>query len=57
MSAEQRAAWVGSMPDIAAEWAKDLDAKGKPASNMLRAYLGKVSDGNDLRDWTAGLSE
>ncbi|MGP6087146.1 C4-dicarboxylate TRAP transporter substrate-binding protein [Antarctobacter jejuensis] len=56
MSDEQRAAWVNSMPDIAGEWAADLDGKGKPGSEMLRAYLGKVSDGNALRDWTAGLS-
>ncbi|ASP19662.1 C4-dicarboxylate-binding periplasmic protein DctP [Antarctobacter heliothermus] len=55
MSDEQRAAWVGSMPDIAAEWAMGLDDDGKPGSDMLRAYLAKVSDGNALRDWTAGL--
>lgn len=57
MSDEQRAAWVGSMPDIAAEWAKGLNDDGKPGSEMLRAYLAKVSDGGALRDWTAGLAE
>ncbi|MFW2587431.1 C4-dicarboxylate TRAP transporter substrate-binding protein [Sagittula sp. SSi028] len=58
MSAEQRAAWAASLPDIAAEWAADLDAKGKPGSQMLAAYLAKVSgDDAPLRDWTAGLTQ
>lgn len=57
MSAEQRTAWVTSLPDIAAEWANGLNDDGKPGSEMLRAYLAKVSDGGALRDWTAGLDE
>jgi TRAP-type C4-dicarboxylate transport system substrate-binding protein len=58
MSVEARTAWANSMPDIAAQWASDLDAKGSDGSGMLRAYLGKLNaDGfTGLRDWTAGLS-
>lgn len=57
MSDEARTAWADSLPDIAAEWAADLDAKGSDGSGMLRAYLSKLNaDGfTGLRDWTAGL--
>lgn len=59
MDAETRLAWANSMPDIAAEWAADLDAKGHPGSEMLAAYLGKLSDAgyDSLRDWTAGTAK
>ncbi|MDR6310226.1 C4-dicarboxylate TRAP transporter substrate-binding protein [Pacificitalea manganoxidans] len=58
MSAEQRTAWANSMPDIAAEWAAELDNAGKPGSDMLRAYLDKQTAGSEaLRDWTAGLPQ
>lgn len=58
MSADQRAAWAKSLPDIASEWAAGLDAKGKPGSEMMRAYLAKLNGGDAaaLRDWSAGLS-
>lgn len=48
-----------SMPDIAAEWAADLNAKGQPGTEMLDAYLGKLSDAgyDGLRDWTAGAAK
>lgn len=54
-SAEDRAAWANAMPNIAAEWAADLDAKGEPGTEMLNAYLAKLAaDGYDgVRDWTA----
>jgi TRAP-type C4-dicarboxylate transport system substrate-binding protein len=59
MNAEQRAAWAASLPDIAAEWAAELDDAGKPGSDMLRAYLDKQTGGGAeaLRDWTAGLAK
>lgn len=57
MTPTDRKAWADSMPDIASEWAKQLDAKGEPGSIMLRAYLDKLAaDGQTpVRDWTAGL--
>jgi TRAP-type C4-dicarboxylate transport system substrate-binding protein len=53
-SADDRAAWAAAMPDIAAEWAAGLDAKGEPGSEMLNAYLGKLEAAGytGLRDWT-----
>ncbi len=58
MDPAERAAWANSMPDIAAEWAAELDASGEPGSAMLRAYMGKLQDAGftPVRDWTAGLS-
>jgi len=55
VSAEERAAWAAAMPNIAAEWAADLDGKGEPGSAMLQAYLGKLAAAGytGVRDWTA----
>ncbi len=54
-SSADREAWAASMPNIAAEWAATLDDKGDPGSDMLAAYLGKLSDAGftGVRDWTA----
>ncbi len=32
-------AWAKAIPDIAGEWAANLDARGEPGSEMLNAYL------------------
>ncbi|MBZ0129131.1 MAG: C4-dicarboxylate TRAP transporter substrate-binding protein [Rhodobacteraceae bacterium] len=55
VSAEDRAAWANAMPNIAAEWAADLDAKGEPGSEMLKAYLAKLAAAGytGVRDWSA----
>jgi TRAP-type C4-dicarboxylate transport system substrate-binding protein len=52
-----RKGWADAMPNIAAEWAKNLDDKGEPGTDMLKAYMGKLSKaGHDpLRDWAADL--
>lgn len=57
LDAAERAAWATAMPDIAAEWAKGLDAKGEPGSDMLKAYLAKLKAAGyaGVRDWSAGL--
>ena len=54
-TAEDRAAWANAMPNIAAEWAADLDSKGEPGSEMLAAYLAKLtaSGYTGVRDWAA----
>lgn len=54
-SAEDRAAWAAAMPNIAAEWAKTLNDKGEPGSEMLKAYLGKLEAAGytGVRDWAA----
>ena len=55
MSADARAAWANGMPNIAAEWAAGLDAKGQPGSDMLNAYVAKLKDAGfePVRDWAA----
>lgn len=54
-SDEDRATWAAAMPNIAAEWADDLDGKGEPGSEMLAAYLAKLDAAgfSGIRDWTA----
>ncbi|MDE2911707.1 MAG: hypothetical protein OXL68_02115 [Paracoccaceae bacterium] len=42
MDASERAAWVHAIPNIAAEWAANLDAKGEPGTELLTAYLAKL---------------
>lgn len=53
LSAEARSAWANAMPNIAQEWAKDLDSKGKPGSAMLSAYMDKLRAAGQkpARDW------
>lgn len=55
LSEDQRAAWAGAMPNIAAEWAKALDDKGAPGTAMLGSYVQKLKDAGSVpvRDWTA----
>jgi len=57
MSQDERQAWADSMPNIAAEWAANLDSTGAPGSDMLVAYMGKLAAAGftPLRDWAAEL--
>jgi len=57
VSAEDRAAWAAAMPNIAVEWAKGLDEKGEPGSDMLKSYMGKLSEAGfaPTRDWASEL--
>jgi len=54
VSEGDRTAWANAMPNIAAAWAADLDSKGEPGSEMLEAYLGKLTAAGytGVRDWT-----
>ncbi|MCH2068728.1 MAG: C4-dicarboxylate TRAP transporter substrate-binding protein [Shimia sp.] len=54
VTTEDRAKWAAAMPNIAAEWAKTLDDKGEPGSEMLSAYLGKLEAAGytGVRNWT-----
>ncbi len=58
MDADQRAAWANAMPNIAAEWAANLDGKGEPGTEMLNAYLAKLAAAGftPVRDWTAATN-
>ncbi|MEM7259964.1 MAG: C4-dicarboxylate TRAP transporter substrate-binding protein, partial [Pseudomonadota bacterium] len=42
MDPAERGAWASAMPNIAQEWAKNLDDAGEPGTDMLNAYLGKL---------------
>ncbi|MEM6387374.1 MAG: C4-dicarboxylate TRAP transporter substrate-binding protein [Pseudomonadota bacterium] len=55
MDPAERQAWAEAMPNIAAEWAANLDGKGQPGTDMLNAYLSKLADAGyaPVRDWTA----
>lgn len=53
-----REAWANSMPNIAVEWAAELDKSGAPGSDMLKAYMKKLTDAGEtpVRDWAAELA-
>jgi len=57
VAAEDRAGWAAAMPNIAVEWAKNLDEKGEPGSEMLKQYMGKLVDlgFTPTRDWASEL--
>jgi len=57
VSAEDRAAWAAAMPNIAAEWAKNLDDKGEPGTDMLKSYMGKLAEAGftPTRDWASEI--
>ena len=57
LASQQRADWAAAMPNIAVEWAQNLNAKGEPGSKMLRAYLAKLAAAGfqPTRDWAAEL--
>jgi TRAP-type C4-dicarboxylate transport system substrate-binding protein len=58
LSPEARAAWANAMPNIAAEWAAELDGAGAPGSEMLIAYIDKLKAAGQepVRDWAAELA-
>ena len=57
LSADARAAWANSMPNIAVDWAKKLDETGAPGSDMLKAYTEKLKAAGmtPIRDWASEL--
>ncbi len=54
LSAEERARWAAALPQVAAAWADDADAKGLPGSEVLDAYISALKEaGVELpRDWS-----
>ncbi len=54
VSAEDRASWASAMPNIAQEWAANLNDRGEPGTQMLESYLGKLEAAGftGVRDWT-----
>ena len=58
MDPAEREAWAASMPNIAQEWAANLDGKGEPGTEMLNAYLAKLAEAGyaPVRDWAAATN-
>ena len=58
LSAEARTGWANAMPNIAVEWAAQLDKSGAPGSEMLSAYMDKLKMAGQTpaRDWAAELT-
>lgn len=59
MTLEERANWAANMPNIAVEWAANLESKGEPGNEILKVYMGKLADAGyaPVRDWTAELPQ
>lgn len=55
VSAEDRTEWAAGLPNIAAEWAAEVEAKGVPGTKILSDYIAamKAADQPVLRDWSA----
>lgn len=53
VTTEARVGWANSMPNIAKDWANELDAKGAPGTEMLKAYTAKLKAAGEtpVRDW------
>ena len=53
MPPEERAAWVNKLPDIAGDWAAELEAQGVPAKEFLAAYMDGLRERGEtpVRDW------
>lgn len=51
----ERVKWAAALPNIAMDWAVDLDAKGLPGTEVLTTYITHLKDaGVSLpRDWSA----
>lgn len=54
LSEEERIAWAETLPNIAMDWAKDLDAKGLPGTEVLTTYIDhlKAAGVSLPRDWS-----
>lgn len=53
MPEAERIAWAKALPNLATEWAAELEAKGIPARQMLSTYMNALRAGGEkpLRDW------
>ena len=53
----ERKKWAAMLPDIAGDWAKQWEAKGIPAKQVLKTYMEMVRKrgGAPMRDWDKGL--
>jgi TRAP-type C4-dicarboxylate transport system substrate-binding protein len=50
---EQRRQWAKMLPPLALEWAKTMDAQGRPGTPILNDYMNAMRASNEpvMRDW------
>lgn len=55
LSDVERARWATSLPNVAMDWAKELDTKGLPGTEVLTTYMTHLKDAGFAlpRDWSA----
>lgn len=55
LSDEERLKWANAIPNVAMEWAQDLDAKGLAGTEVVKTYMQKLKDAGVTvpRDWSA----
>lgn len=55
MPQEERQKWVDALPDVAGEWAAQLEGQGVPAKAFLAAYMDGLRERGEepVRDWGA----
>lgn len=53
VSSEERASLAAMLPNLAQDWAENLDGRGRPATEVLNGFMSKMRDaGVELaRDW------
>ena len=49
----ERRAWAHALPNIAKQWAADLDKKGLPGTKILNTYMAELRNAGvkPARDW------
>ncbi len=54
LSEQERSKWATVLPNIAMDWAKNLDGKGLPGTEVLTTYIGHLKDAGVTlpRDWS-----
>lgn len=54
LSPEERKQWAAVLPNVALPWAKDLDAKGLPGTQVLNAFVAEIRAAGVQfpRDWS-----
>lgn len=54
VSADERKQWANTLPNVALPWAKDLDGKGLPGTQVLNEYVAQMraAGASFPRDWS-----
>lgn len=57
LSEAERQKWVNGLPDLAGDWAKQMDSRGLPGRQIVKAWMDGLRNGGakPARDWDKGL--